>query len=191
MPPTLDSRVVYFIDRASGSNRQRLRYFIKTLFSSSTGHREYRQVRDSSKPSAEWVQCLRHNQGRENNNTNACICTLHSYFSTALRLVDEEIDKITSTQLSRAIVVFPNEVTQDLRWIRESVKSNNIITMPPPPWWWKEESKTRKVKQVMLCLLSHETWALLDFQTNLHETSRARMLLSYYGSLLSVVPSPN
>lgn len=176
MPPTLDSRVVYFIDRASGSNGQRLRYFIKTLFSSSTGHREYRQVRDSSKPSAEWVQCLRHNQGRKNNNTNACICTLHSYFSTALR---------TSN------CGFPNKAIQDLRWIEESVKSNNIITMPPLPWWWKEESKTRKAEQVMLYLFSHETWALLDFQTNLHETSRARMLLSYYGLLPSVVPSPN
>lgn len=43
--------VVYFTDRASGSNRQRLRYFIKIVSSSSssTGRREYCQVRERAR----------------------------------------------------------------------------------------------------------------------------------------------
>ncbi len=86
-------RAVYFIDRSSGSDRQRLCYFIKTVFSSSTGHREYCQVTESSTTSAEWVEFLWHNKGRRNNNTNACIRTLHSYFRAMLQLLHEETDE--------------------------------------------------------------------------------------------------
>lgn len=73
------SKWYYFIDRASGSNRQRSSYFIKTIFSSSTCRGERCQVRPSITTSAERADSLWHNRGRGNNNTNVCLYTLQSY----------------------------------------------------------------------------------------------------------------
>lgn len=141
LPPTLDSRVVYFIDRASGSNRQRLCDFIKTVFSSSTGHREYCQIWESSTTSAEWVQSLWHNQGRRNSNTNACICTLHSDFTTALQLVDEERDEDIFRQLSQVIVVFQTQASQDISMNQPKRKQCNIYQRyNKMSLWWGQRN---------------------------------------------------